>query len=240
MRVGIIQSSYVPWRGYFDFIRSVDLFVFYDDVAYSKGSWRNRNQVKTAQGLKWLTVPVNVHSGETIDAVTIATGGKDWRQAHEGLIRQSLSDAPYCGDALEIWRQAVAAGHSHLSPLNQGFIRAACAYLGIATPIINSRDIPVGGRSTERLINMLQALGADRYLSGPSADAYLDKGMFAKAGIQLEYKTYAYAPYPQSWGEFAGNVAILDLIAHVGPQAHQHLASQRPDQVIVPWAATVS
>lgn len=235
MRVAAIQSCYLPWRGYFDFIAGVDLFVVYDDIPYSKGSWRNRNQVKTPQGLKWLTVPVEApHLDTPIDAVRIAeVPGRDWREAHRGLLRASLGSCPHVGDALALWEAGVA-GATHLSALNVALLKGICAYLGIGTPFLDARELGLSGRKTDRLLDLLGKVGGRTYVSGPAARDYLDEAAFRRAGLGLEYKTYRYPPYPQPWGPFEGAVTVLDLIANLGLEAKRHLLSETPNEVAVP------
>lgn len=235
MRAGIIQSSYIPWRGYFDFIDSVDLFVVFDDIPFgSKGNWRQRNQIKTPAGPKWLTVPVNSKREWPIDRVRIDHPSRPWQDQHRRMLREWLGAAPHFGDALAIWEQGIAAGGDSISRLNVALIRPICAYLRIDTPVVMSRDYPVTGTKTERLLNLLDRVGADVYLSGPTARGYLDENRFRERGIRLEYKSYDYPPYPQLWGEFFGAVTVLDLIANTGPDARRFLKSTIPDQVVVP------
>ena len=233
MKVGVVQSNYVPWRGYFDFIRSVDLFVIYDDVAYSKGTYRNRNQLKYADGLRWLTVPVNGRLSMTVDEVSIdpRTG---WVGRHERLLVESLGDAPHFSDALSLWKSGVDAGDRHLSTMNRRLIAATCGYLGIATRVVDSREFQPAGGGTDRVIDLLRRVGAQSYLSGPAAKAYLDETQFLEHGIRLAYKSYDYAPYPQLHGPFIGSVSVLDLIANCGPQSSAFLASRTADEVVNP------
>lgn len=234
MRVGIIQSCYIPWRGFFDFIDDVDIFVLYDDVKYSHGSWRNRNQVKYKSGLRWLTMPVM--SGATdlpIDQVLIGKMDKPWDQLHRRLLTESLAAAPYFKEALALWEDAVSANDVYLSKLNERLIRGVCGYLQITTPIVQARDYAVQGEKTDRLINLLTTVGSTSYLSGPAAKAYLDEDAFREAGIGLAYKSYSYDPYPQQWGEFEGAVTVLDLIANCGPESKKHLKSKTPDEVVI-------
>jgi hypothetical protein len=236
MKVGIIQSCYIPWRGYFDFINSADVFVIFDDVRYPQGrSWRNRNQVKTPTGLKWLTVPILKEAKDSsIDKAQIAEGAKPWQEIHRGQLRVALADAHYFRDAIDLWERELAVEHRLLSSLNVCLIRSICKYLKIATPIVMSSDYPVSGEKTTRLIELLKVLGATSYLSGPSADGYLDKEAFREAGIRLEYKSYDYAPYPQLWGPFEGAVSVLDLIANCGPQSNSLIRSKTPNRIVVP------
>lgn len=232
LRVGVIQSSYIPWRGYFDFIDSVDLFVIYDDVQYSTGSWRNRNQLKTASGLKWITVPVKKKLGLAIDETEIEYG-QPWLEQHRGLLRASLGKTPHHRDAIALWDEGTAAVARTIGELNVNLLMPVCRYLGIATPIIHSRPLGLTGARTERLVALLRAVQGTTYVSGPAAKSYLDVEAFRRHGIGLEFKSYSYRPYPQPFGPFAGAVSILDLIANVGPAARAYLKSETPNEVVV-------
>jgi hypothetical protein len=238
MRVGVIQSNYLPWRGYFDFVDDVDLFIVYDDVQFSKGSWRNRNRVKTARGLEWMTVPVR-HDflGQRICDTQI-DGSRNWQQHHRALVARSLSGTSYFDDVMALLEPEFDAGHRTISELNVALLRSTCAYLGVDTPIRLSSEFSVAGTRTGRLIRLLTAVGATTYLSGPSARAYLDAERFRQAGIALEYKQYDYAPYPQLWGAFEGAVSIIDTIANCGPAAREVLKSG--DAVLVPAPVPVA
>lgn len=233
--VGVIQSAYIPWRGYFDFIDSVDLFIVYDDVQYSRGAWRNRNRVKLPTGPAWITVPVETRPAQPpIDELRIAGGGKPWRSSHRGLLRQSFGRSPWREEALALWEAGVAGEETLLSRLNVRLLGLICGHLGIRTPLRLSREYAPRGAKTDRLIDLLTKVGARTYLSGPAARGYLDERAFRERGIRLEYKSYAYPPYPQPWGAFDGQVTVLDLIANAGPEARSYLKSTAPDEVAVP------
>ena len=165
MRAGVIQSCYLPWRGYFDFIASVDVFVFYDDVQYTRKSWRNRNRVKTTHGLSWLTVPVVVHGRPAIDEVQIAETDKSWREQHHALLTESLSRTPYFRDVLDLWSEGTSGEDQSLSVLNIKLLRSICQYLGIKTTLVSSRDYQASGHGTSRMIELLSNLGATCYRS---------------------------------------------------------------------------
>lgn len=233
MRVGLIQSSFVPWRGYFDFIRSVDLFVFHEDVQYTKGDWRNRNRIKTARGLEWITVPVRYERTAQLICDTGIDRSQPWWKKLAARFELAYRDAPYLEDARALLGGAASAGHDTISELNIALVAAICRYLGIATPLMRSTEIGAEGRRTDKILDILARLDADVYLSGPSADDYLDKEAFRRAGVRLEYKSYDYLPYPQRWGAFEGAVSILDLIANCGPAAGRWLDSATPDRVVV-------
>lgn len=233
MRVGVIQSSYIPWRGYFDFIASVDRFVFHDDIQYTKSDWRNRNRIKTPKGTEWLTVPVHYKDVSQLICETTIDDSTVWQQKHLRKVQENYHDAPYAKVALGILASAQVDDSSTISDLNIELTRRICEYLGIGTPLMCSSELALVGTKTDRLIDLLKKLHATTYLSGPSADAYLDKDAFRKNGIRLEYKSYDYAPYPQLWGPFEGAVTVLDLIANCGPEAKNHIRSRVPDRIII-------
>lgn len=232
MHVAVLQSAYIPWVGYFDIIKSVDLFIIYDDVQYSKGSWRNRNKVKTPNGAKWLTVPVNVALGQRIDDVTIDYHAKDWVGQHRGLLEQALGRAPFYERAVSPWLSAAATRPERLSVLNVALLRDYCELLSITTPFDFSSRYELSGSSTERLVSLLAQVGATSYLSGPAAEAYLDVGMFRRAGIDLYYKSYQYEPYPQLWGPYRPDVTIIDMLANLGEEAATRIRSLAPDRKV--------
>lgn len=228
MRVGVIQSSFIPWRGYFDLIDDVELFIFYDDVQFSKGSWRNRNRLKTARGLSWITVPVRHRSLAQLICDTEIDSGMEWEKRQIGQLREAYSDAPHFQTAIAFLESALARKFRTISELNVFLVKELCAYLGVRTELTMSSRYPVQGAKTERLLALLKAAGATTYLSGPTAKDYLVESEFRSAGIALEYKSYDYAPYPQQWGAFEGAVTVLDLIANCGPGARDHLKSRTP------------
>ncbi len=240
MKVAIIQSNYIPWRGYFDFIDSVDLFIVFDDIQYPMGrSWRNRNQLKTASGLHWLTVPVQSKSYQLdIDQVLISSPNQSWQTKHRGLIESSLKPTDFFRDVVCLWESAISVNDIKLSELNVRLIKSICSYLSITTPIVMSRGYSAKENKTQRIIQLLKKVNATSYLSGQIAMDYLDENLFRENGIGLEYKTYDYLPYDQLWGEFMGNVSILDLIANKGKEAKSFLTSQSPNIVAVETSVT--
>jgi hypothetical protein len=226
-RAAILQSCYIPWKGYFDIIAAVDVFVIYDDVKYSKNHWHNRNLIKTQHGLKWLTVPVSRDhdNNGSIDSMRI-TG--PFADRHWRSIAQSYARAPFFRNYSEKLESCFkkAANLDNLSAVNILFLKTLCEELGIGTEIVSSRDLTAQGSRTERLANICREVGASIYLSGPAAKAYLDNEVFAKSGIGVEWMDYSsYPHYSQLHGTFAHGVTILDLILNKGPDARNFLKS---------------
>lgn len=223
MKCVILQPSYVPWRGVFDQIAQSDVFVFYDDVQYDKHGWRNRNQIKTAQGKRWLTIPVNAR-GAVSDSVPICevkiAPNTGWQQTHLKTLKQSYGKAPYFKQYEPLLQELYSRNDELLAELTIESTITLARTLGIAhTRFVRSSQLGVSGTKTDRLIGILQKLGADHYLSGPSAQSYIEPDKFGAAGITLEYVRYGYPEYPQLYPPYDPAVSILDLLFMTGPQA---------------------
>jgi hypothetical protein len=231
MKVGIIQSNFLPWRGYFDFIREVDLFILHDDLQYTKGDWRNRNRIKTPRGPEWITVPVNYkHTSQLIEETKIDYS-TPWAQKMLNRIKESYHRAPYFDEYFSELSERLMEPAASISDLNLRLIQWACRRLEIDTPIRFSREFHPQGTKTERLIGILKQVKATTYLSGPAAQAYLVPELFDREGIKLEYKIYNYADYYQFYEPFDPYVSIVDLFFMTGDQAKIYLQTQSKEQV---------
>ncbi len=223
--VAIIQSNYIPWKGYFDVINAVDEFLLYDTVQYTRRDWRNRNRIKTAQGPQWLTIPVQGSRTQRICDVQISD--PQWARRHWRTLSQAYARAP----CFAAYRDEIEALYSDadertLSALNERFIRALCELLGITTPIAQSADDTVHETKTEKLVAICVEAGATRYLCGPASRGYIEAWRFAEAGIALAYADYSgYPEYPQLFGPFLHEVSVLDLIFNAGRDARSFMKS---------------
>ncbi len=228
MNVVILQPSYIPWRGYFDQIRRADLFLFYDDVQYDKHGWRNRNQIKGAQGKQWLTIPVHSHgvtAGIPINQVRI-DWSKAWPTNHLKALTFAYSKAPHFDRYLGLIQKFYARRDEFLSSFTIDLTIALTHELGIdQTRFMCSSDIPgLEGQKTDRLIQILKSVEATHYISGPSAVDYLEPDKFEAAGITLEFMEYNYPEYPQLYPPYDPFITILDLLFMVGPESRDYLA----------------
>ena len=224
-RIAIVQSNYIPWKGYFDMIASVDEFILYDDMQYTRRDWRNRNQVKTPTGTQWLTVPVLVKGRyhQTIRETEI--DGLEWAGLHWKTISQNYRRAPCFAD-ISKWLEPLYLSEQYvnLSQMNRKFIHAICNYLGIKTVISSSSDYVLIDGKTERLADLCLKAGGIEYVSGPAARDYVDESVFAKNGIKLTWFDYAgYPEYPQQWDGFTHGVSILDLLFNCGKDSHRYM-----------------
>ena len=219
--VAIVQSSYIPWKGYFDLIHAVDEFILYDDVQFTRRDWRNRNKIKTREGPRWLTIPVETRGNYLSPIRDIRASDPAWPKRHLETIRHNYARAPFFREA-EAWLEDLYLGAMppHLSDINLRFLTACCQRLGIDTPLRPSvLTGGVDGRN-EKLIALCKAAGAQRYLSGPAARAYLDEALFGREGIEVVYADYAgYPEYPQRFPPFDHHVSIIDLVLNVGAEA---------------------
>ena len=227
LTAAVLQSNYIPWRGYFDLIHDADVFVFYDDVQYTVNDWRNRNRVKTANGVVWLTIPVGNQNDRRICDVEIKD--QAWPRKHWMTIEQSYHKAPHFARYEPFFRGMYEQEWTSLSELNQTVIKSIAGdLLGITTVFRDSREFALQHAKSDRLLSLLQQLGAGRYISGPAARTYLDVEAYAKAGITVEWKDYStYPSYPQLHGAFASDVSIVDTLMCCGERAPDYIWGYR-------------
>lgn len=223
--VAIVQSCYIPWKGYFDMIGSVDEFILYDDMQYTRRDWRNRNLIKTPQGLSWLTVPVKVKGKYFQSIRETELDGDRWRADHWKAIQQNYRRAPHFAEvAAALEPYFVGREYGHISELNRALIEAICAMLEICTELKWSWDYQLGDGKTERLVDLCRQARATTYVSGPAARDYIEPELFESAGIELRYFDYSgYPEYPQLWGAFEHGVSILDLLFNCGKSARDYM-----------------
>jgi hypothetical protein len=220
-RIAIVQSNYVPWRGYFDMIASVDEFVLFDDVQYTRRDWRNRNKLKTADGTRWLTIAVQVKGQYTQAICETLVSDPAWPQAHWATIRQTYANAEgFAAHGAFLEELYATVPGPRLSEVNHHFLSRISERLGIETPLTWSMDYEPSGAKTDRLLDICVKAGATEYVSGPAAKAYLDEERFADAGIGVTWFEYGpYAEYPQIHPPFEPRVSILDVLLCGGDRA---------------------
>jgi len=178
-KVAIIQSNYIPWKGYFDMIAAVDELILYDDMQYTRRDWRNRNQIKTPQGVQWLTVAVLVKGKYHQKIRETEIDGTHWADAHWKALLQNYRRAPYFAE-IALWLEPLylEQNFTHIYQLNRRFIEAICKYLAINTVITNSWDYTLLDGKTERLADLCVQAGGTEYISGPAAKDYVDEKVF--------------------------------------------------------------
>lgn len=231
-KVAILQSNYIPWKGYFDMISLVDEFILYDDMQYTRRDWRNRNKIKTPNGLSWLTIPVEVKGKyfQKINETMISEPG--WAKDHWATIKQFYGKARFFKDHKDVFEEFYLNNQEqYLSQVNYKLISIINEILGIKTKISWSSDYQLVDGKTERLLNLAQQAGAAEYVSGPAAKDYIVDSMFEEAGVKLTWMDYSgYQEYDQMSSPFEHGVTVLDLIFNMGPSASSYLKYSKNEQ----------
>jgi len=225
-KIAILQSNYIPWRGYFDMINMVDEFILYDDVQYTKNDWRNRNQIKTKDGKQWITIPVHQENLDQKIKDTLVSNDI-WRKKHWKAIIQNYSKAANFNDYKDLFEELyLDSNEKLLSKINYRFIVAISRILGIKTKISWSMDYNLVEGKTERLVDLCKQVCANEYLSGPAAKDYIGSDLFDSEGISVKYMAYSrYPEYKQLYPPFDHAVSIIDLIFNEGPDAQKYMKS---------------
>jgi hypothetical protein len=227
----ILQSNYIPWKGYFDLMACADEFLLFDEVQFTKNDWRNRNRIVLNGKLHWLTVPVRTagNFGTAIDQIEVSRA--DWAQAHWNTVLQAYREAPHfrsMAPALEEEYQTTSA-LTRLSRINEHFLRSIATLLGLDTTIMHADVVPrTTGDPTERLVEICKARGATDYVSGPAARDYLKIAAFRDAGIAVHFANYTgYPIYAQNFEPFEHGVSIVDTLMQCGLDSRNHLMALR-------------
>jgi len=225
-KIAILQSNYIPWKGYFDLISAVDEFVIFDEMQFTKRDWRNRNQIKTPNGMKWLTVPVKTKGSFNQKIIDTQIDGDEWVENHIKSLEHNYSGAKFFNEILTIIKPIyLEKKFNYISDLNLEFIKAICNYLEIDTKILNSSDLGVlNYGKTDRLVDICKKLKGKIYVSGIAAKNYIEIDKFNKEKIKVEWFDYdGFVEYPQLWGEFSHNVTILDLLFNCGKKSKHYM-----------------
>lgn len=226
-KIIITQSNYIPWKGYFDAIAACDAFVIYDDMQYTKRDWRNRNIIKTENGLQWLTIPVEVKGrfSQKINETRIAD--KDWALKHWKALQHNYAKAAHYKEVKD-WMEPLYLNCNFdlLTEVNEYFLKAILAFLKVKVNIIRSETFNTNQEEdkTQRLVNICSQLSATEYYTGASAKDYLDENKFAGNNIGVHYIDNSNYPVYQQLGVgFEHQVSIIDLLFNAGSNSKNYL-----------------
>ena len=222
-RVAILQSNYIPWKGYFDIINYVDEFVIFDDVQYTRRDWRNRNKIKSSNGTLWLTIPVKT-KGKYLQKINeTEVSNSDWQRKHLTAIKHNYKHAPYYKEVIELLEALYSHNFSMLSEINYSFIKGICNYLGINTRISSSTEYELHEGKNERLLSITKEINGTAYVSGRTA-TYIDPLLFKNNNVDLIWFDYRnYEDYNQPWGDFVHQVSIIDALFCCGRSTIKYL-----------------
>jgi hypothetical protein len=233
MKIGILQPGYLPWLGFFEQIYRSDLFVIYDDVQYDKHGWRNRNRIKTANGIQWLTVPVHISLKEPLLIKEVRIDNKQsWAKKHLLSIKQNYVKAPFYKNYRAIVEEAYSHEWEFLIDIDMYFIERLMEAFGIhVKTITRSSSLGIEGGRIERLIKICKNFGADVFYEGTAGKNYIEDRQFAQHGITVEYQDYKHPVYRQLYGDFVSHLSAIDLLFNHGPESLSILTSKKTLEV---------
>lgn len=224
----IVQSCYIPWKGYFDLINQSDIFIVFDEVQYTRRDWRNRNRILTRTGAKWLTIPVKSKGNYELRISQMQISNSEWAEQHWQTLSQEYARAPFFKEYRDYFADLYeqAAKLQLLSEINVLFLKEICHLLEIKTQFVSSADFALTEGKTERLVGLCKRVGASTYISGPAAKDYIDEELFVNQGIELVWADYgSYPIYKQMHEPFDHAVTVLDLLFNTGPAFRQYMKS---------------
>src|SRR3990167_11453744 len=229
MRVMLYQPFYFPWIGFFDMVDQCDILVFYDDAQYSKGTWQNRNRIKTYSGVKWLTVGSDRHYtlGMKIHEIKVHLSN-GWKEKNLNQIRQAYHQAPFFSEYFPVVSGFISSDFTRLIDYTSGSIRLITDVIGIKTRFMSSLALnSIKSEGTQKVIDICKAAGAEEYFDGSTGRDLYDTEFFLKQGIMISFHEYRHPTYQQCFVEFVSHLSILDLLFNEGPNSLAVIRSGR-------------
>jgi hypothetical protein len=213
----IHQPNFLPWLGFFHKMAMADVFILLDSVPFTKNSFQNRVKIKSAQGEQWLTVPVLTKGrfGQITSQVPINNNTR-WRKVHLATLRTNYRRAPYYEEVMAWLEPLYRQKPTHLATFNQSLIEAVMDQLNLPTGLVNASSLISGESGSQLLLHLVQAVGGNVYLSGPTGHTYLDLCAFEQAGVEVWFQRSCHSTYPQLYGDFIPGLSIIDLLMNVG------------------------
>ncbi|MFI5348426.1 MAG: WbqC family protein [Elusimicrobiota bacterium] len=242
------QPNFMPWLGYFDKMRKADVFVTVDHVQMERQSFQNRTRIKTAEGVRWITVPVVQESRDERLFDKRIDNSRDgrfrWGRKMTLTLKYAYQSAPHYAEYGPALTDILERRWDRLADLNHTLIEYYRAALTIRTPMVKSSELKIEGAKSEMVLNMCRALGADAYLSGTGASRdYLDAAAFKRAGVEILWQDFSHPRYGQrpASGPFVEKLSALDILFNCGSEAAARLRARpesspaaRPEPVTAP------
>ena len=233
MRVAILQPGYLPWLGFFDLIIKSDKFIILDDVQYTVRDWRARNRIKTPQGTMWLTVPIQAaNARDKLITDIVIDNSQHWQTHHQKSIRSFYKGAPFYAEITDLIQDIYSTQYRYLIDADMAFIRRACDYMNIGTPIQFSSNLKAGGNKDEKLLSLCKIAGATVYISGNAAKTYLRESIFFDEGIDVIWHDYQHPFYNQLWTNENGFISYLSVADLLFNHGKDSLAIISGDKII--------
>ena len=233
MKISIIQPCFVPWLGYFEQIAVADVFVYMDDVQYTKKDWRNTNQLKTQNGIKRIFVPVKKPSRCTRINEAVISHDEKWQEILLNKIKAWYKKSLYFKEIMSLIDPIILSHFEKLVDFNFALNNALLSYLEISTPIYFSSQVPRNTNDKNlRIIEICNHFNADILYDGKSAADFIDTDLFQRSGIEVYFQNYQHRPYRQLWGDFVPYMSVLDLLMNEGKRSREIiLSSPLPDRM---------
>ncbi len=225
-KIAMLQPNYIPWKGTFDLINQVDVFVFYDDVQYTRKDWRSRNIIKTPHGDKWLSVPV-IHNGRRDQLIYEAeiNTNEDWQTVHYKTLKFAYSKAKFFDDYHFILEELYLKNTwQKIADLDIFATKLIAKVLGINVEWVRSSDLNItGNKDGEKVIKICNHLNCNYFINGPASKEFMNEQIFNEAGVKLNYIEYNYKEYDQLYPPFNHYVSVLDVLFNCGDRASEFI-----------------
>ncbi len=202
-------------------IASSDIYIAFDSAQFTRKTFDHRNKIKTANGVIYLSVPVQKAPQKTRTCdIKISYGQGNPLEKHFKTIELAYKKAPYFEKYRSLFDEFYSKKYTLLRDLNVDMIKLICSILGIKTKIIFSSSLnDKNTGKTERVINLCKQAQITHLYDAEGAEEFLDKSLFKKEGILIDFQDFKHPEYPQLWGEFVPYLSVIDLIFNQGDKS---------------------
>jgi len=213
----IHQVEHLIWLGLIDTFSKADWVVFADDFQFKKNYFENRNRIRTKNGEKWVTIPIEKDNHKPMLNIHI-TEDPNWRKKYLKTIKCNYEKAPYFDIYYPEIVKVINQEYILLMEFNYDLINLFKKWFKIKSFFYCSSYLKIDPnlRGTERLLEICKKMGATTYLSGPSGKDYLNLELFKQAGIEVEFHEFEHPIYKQQFEPFIPNLSAIDYLFNEG------------------------
>ena len=223
--VTIHQPNYLPWLGFFSKIAHSDCYVILDTVKYTKNGVINRNKIRTKDEWCYLTIPIEkkFHNSNICDVILPENNA--WQKNHWKTIEVNYKKADYFDSYSDFFKKIYTKKFDRLSQINEEIIIYLLECLDITVDILKTSELTIDKslKKTDLLIDIVNNVGGESYLSGISGKEYLDIDEFARNKIELNFFEFRHPIYRQRYQGFVPNMSVIDLIFNEGEKSKEIL-----------------
>lgn len=235
MIITCVQPCFIPWVGYFEQMLLGEVFIYLDDVQYTKKDWRNRNRLLSPNGVKNVYVPISNASRDILINEAAISYSENWEDRLLNQLLNWYKKAPFYSEVISLFEPIILSKHDLLVDLNYQLNQSILDYLESDTRIERASSVPKSTDSkNERVIELCEAFNGTLLYDGKSAASFIDLDLFKSNEIDVIFQDYQHEPYNQLFTDsFEPYLSIVDLLMNQGKRAKEIILNNKFSNTIL-------